>query len=765
MMEQLQGRPTWLIATGEWALGSIANATDPESERERLAPDADVPAGSKVEGMLDGTAGISLLAEGVSADILFEPDATALHFPPEGVSGKVASGAPVSDPSVAGDAIGVPDNPGPARIAPLGTTGFAVTGEAVQAAPFSQTSASVNYGILMDPRSITLVHHDGSEAISFSDRRISEGRSDPNTPQVPGWCCCCCSCCGQSGVAGITNSGSGGASVAAPGDVWTISQMADYLLNGFWTYFGASAHHWGTTTITYNIEALTAAGQNLAQLALGVWDDVTNLTFQQTTGAAMITFDDNQSGAFSNYSASGSIMSSAFVNVSTSWLSTYGTGMDSYSFQTYIHEIGHALGLGHAGPYNGSATYGVDNNHANDTWQYSVMSYFSQPEYGGASYRFVMTPMVADIAAVNLIYGGATAHTGDTVYGFNSSAGALYNFASYAEAPALTIDDAGGSDTLDASGYSQSQLIDLQPGQYSNIGGLVGNIGIATSTLIENAIGGAGNDIVTGNPANNVLQGGEGDDTLSGESSNDTLQGNLGNDSLDGGIGEDLAFGGKDNDVLLGNDGDDRLVGDLGNDTLWGGNGADIVEGGSGNDSLLGDNGSDFLQGNQGSDWIIGGDGHDTLRGGQNDDSLLAGEGNDWLFGDLGVDTLAGGIGNDIFFFETGTTLVASPDIIIDFDLSGDDQLYFLGGPAGKPTNFLNSGQSVATLAAAAAAADDLLNGSMIYVAVNVTSLGLTNDNTVVYYDSNADGTADQAVILLNTPLSLLAADSLIGLG
>src|SRR5262249_54242568 len=83
------------------------------------------------------------------------------------------------------------------------------------------------------------------------------------------------------------------------------------------------------------------------------------------------------------------------------------------------------------GPYNGSATYGVDNTYANDTWQYTVMSYMSENNYGGASYRFTMTPMIADILAVENLYGAPTTRAGDTVYGFHSTAGSMYDFSTY----------------------------------------------------------------------------------------------------------------------------------------------------------------------------------------------------------------------------------------------------------------------------------------------------------------------------------------------
>ncbi|MGM4997262.1 M10 family metallopeptidase C-terminal domain-containing protein [Tardiphaga sp. 538_B7_N1_4] len=330
----------------------------------------------------------------------------------------------------------------------------------------------------------------------------------------------------------------------------TVAQLADYLVNGFWIGNGLFAHHWSPTTVTYNIDGLNAAEQFLAVSALTAWHEVANITFVQVHTAAQITYAHSGSmRAVTNDSYNGSgILTSATINISTDWITTDGgandgkTGIDSYGFQTYLHETGHALGLGHQGPYNGSAAYGTDNLFANDTWQYSVMSYFPENNYGGSSYRYVVTPQMADIYAMATIYGASTTtRLGDTVYGFHSSAGGIYDFSAYSRAPALTIFDSGGNDTLDCSGYAQAQTINLNAGSFCSIGGLVGNIGIALSASIENAIGGAGNDMMTGSASGNLLHGGAGADVLYGVDGNDYLYGDSGNDYLDGGNGTDIA--------------------------------------------------------------------------------------------------------------------------------------------------------------------------------------------------------------------------------
>jgi hypothetical protein len=299
----------------------------------------------------------------------------------------------------------------------------------------------------------------------------------------------------------------------------SIPTLANYLTTDyfFWDGENGRTHFWASSPVTVNITGLTAAEQALAVSALNAWHEVANISFSFTNGPAQITYNHNGSGVAQtnwNYDASNH-MTSATVDISSNWWPN--DDIYSYMYQTYLHETGHALGLGHQGPYNNTATYGVDNLYTNDTWQWSVMSYFSQNNYGGATYDFAITPEMADIYAMQSLYGAATTRTGNTTYGFHNNAGSIYNFNQYSGTPAFTIYDSGGSDTLDCSGYSQNQTIDLNPGHWSSVGGYVNNIGVYLTTNIENAVGGTGNDLII---PNGSLVG-----TLTGGGGNDTFQG------------------------------------------------------------------------------------------------------------------------------------------------------------------------------------------------------------------------------------------------
>ncbi len=278
---------------------------------------------------------------------------------------------------------------------------------------------------------------------------------------------------------------------------------------------------------------------------------------------SQITFDDNAAGAYSTSSVFNHVIQSSFVNINSTWAGGQAR-LDYYYFQTYLHEIGHALGLGHSGDYNGSATWGVHTDYQNDSWQASVMSYFDQGEntYVDATYAFVTSPQIADIIAIQSLYGVAQANTGDTVWGRNGNSGThLDDVLDMTSNVTFTIYDTGGEDTFDFSGEGAHQTMDLRPETHSDLAGLKGNIGIARGTVIENGLTGSGNDVIRGNDADNGLSAGFGADTVDGGSGNDAIRGGLGNDNLLGSDGFDLVEGGGGDDALSGGAGDDFLIG------------------------------------------------------------------------------------------------------------------------------------------------------------------------------------------------------------
>ena len=248
------------------------------------------------------------------------------------------------------------------------------------------------------------------------------------------------------------------------------------------------------------------------------------------------------------------------------WGGQYEPG--TRNFSVLLHEILHGLGMPHPGDYNRNPdeeiTYANHADYAQDTGQYTVMSYFGAWESGANHLgSFGSTLLLHDVAAMQRLYGAnMTTRTGDTVSGFNSTAGrSSYDFTVNTR-PVVTVWDAGGQDTLDCSGYAMDQIIDLRAGLFSNIGGLTSNVSIAFGAVIENAVGGAGADQITGNDADNRLEGRAGDDVLVGAD---------GFDHLVGGAGVDRArYGGgaEDGFMKLGEDGRWVVVRSDGSDVL-----------------------------------------------------------------------------------------------------------------------------------------------------------------------------------------------------
>lgn len=381
--------------------------------------------------------------------------------------------------------------------------------------------------------------------------------------------------------------------------------------------------------------------------------------------SADIVFQDTDgSGAYAYSDLSGNEILRSYINIYDSWSPLNQNG---YMLQTYIHELGHALGLGHAGNYNGSASWPGNALYDNDSWSTTIMSYFDQTDntFDPASYAYLASVMTADAIAIQNLYGYAATGltTGNTVWGpGGNSGGALQillnmwggvtavNPAIYAGNPlAFLINDDGGIDTMDFSVFSQNQQILLTALARSDIAGLIDNVVIARNVVIENAKGGAGNDEIIGNTANNKLEGNAGRDSILGGAGNDQLYGGTGNDTLLGEEGNDNFYGGSGNDSIDGGDGTDRyyytgtsaLTVDLSVTTAQNtgaGTGTDIIQnvenvtGGSGNDSLTGSSGNNSLDGGAGNDTINSGLGSDYLMGGAGDDSMDGGAGIDRVF-------------------------------------------------------------------------------------------------------------------------------------
>lgn len=474
---------------------------------------------------------------------------------------------------------------------------------------------------------------------------------------------------------------------------WTNQQIINQLNSGYlWTTptitfsFPTIAPSWAAAGEGPGFSPLSAQQQAAAILALGLWDDLIAVDFQQVASGGQITLqntttDIGYAHAYfpGTYSGAGSVWFNSSYGPGSGTNSLNPPTVGQWGFQAFMHEIGHAMGLDHPGNYNGgSPTYANDALYQQDSIMYTIMSYFDGSNTGAdwvASDNkkyYAQTPMLHDVMAIQAMYGAeTTTRTGDTVYGFNATADRdVFNFALNLH-PVLTIWDAGGNDTLDLSGFSSNSVISLVPGSYSNCDMMTNNIAIAYGCYIENAIGGAGNDTITGNDLANRLEGGGGNDVIDGGLGSDILIGGAGNDTIyadaldnllliDGGLGTDtLIFAGVlplDFDYLAHGFEILQLV-DGGGGGGGGGGGSNVIDGTSASETLNGTTADEVINGYAGNDTLNGNDGNDTLNGGDGADKMYGGNGNDTFVGGTGADVFNGGAGIDIADYRDGAAV------------------------------------------------------------------------------------------------------------
>jgi len=369
-----------------------------------------------------------------------------------------------------------------------------------------------------------------------------------------------------------------------------------------------------------------------------------------------------------------------------------------------------------------------------------------------------------------------------------------------------TLTGGAGRDAASYSDATAAVRVDLgvSGAQATGAGG--------TDTLvgIEDLVGSAFGDTLTGNSGDNVLSGGAGNDTLTGLGGNDILDGGDGNDTVSyaGAFNEinvDLALTGPQSvglndgvdtlrnvenvisglywDTLKGDGGANRLMGGLGNDTLMGRGGDDILDGGDGLDTasyaeasagvtvdlaITGpqstvDGADTFisienLTGSAFADTLKGTSGDNVLVGGAGDDTLAGLGGNDRIDGGDGIDTVsyagvAAGVRVDLNS-STQFTGVGMDRLVSIENVTGSSFADVLTGNAGA--NALNGGAGADRLVGGLAR--DILTGGadrdvFDFNALNETQAGAGMRDVITDFQVGVDD-IDLTTIDANTTRS-----------
>ncbi|MCP5072983.1 MAG: hypothetical protein GY947_06765 [Rhodobacteraceae bacterium] len=391
---------------------------------------------------------------------------------------------------------------------------------------------------------------------------------------------------------------------------------------------------WSSTNLTYtlNVNDTNPDGETV-----GVWTSeltaailnaqadlaaVSGLTFTEVAdsvnGSDGADIDywyiNNVGGGYSGYSYTVG-GSGVYINENSVYTTggSYANGLEygGINYRTVIHELLHNVGVSH--PHSGYdvlpgvTSSGDTGDDALNQNLYTVMSYNRVQQFDANGEKTTGWPWTAstvdqsfgvlgafDIAIVQILYGAnMTTATGDDVYnivGVNAT-GTYYK----------AIWDAGGIDEFRYTG-SDDVRIDLRAatlntadgmlagGIASKVAGIYGGFTIANGTVIENATGGTGDDLLVGNDGANVIMG---------KGGKDFIDAGRGRDTLDGGGAKDIIKGGAAKDSIDGGGGNDNLRGQTGDDTLTGGSGTDkfLFKTGDGNDTITDfEDGADLIK-------------------------------------------------------------------------------------------------------------------------------------------------------------------------
>ena len=217
----------------------------------------------------------------------------------------------------------------------------------------------------------------------------------------------------------------------------------------------------------------TALQQGVVQSLLQHISTLTELTFQQFTGAAdrdaqlRFAMTDGTGAAHAYYPGNYNEAGSAWFNKQD--FNTPQKG--NYAWMGILHETGHALGLKH-----GHELPAIQPDR--DSLEYTVMTYRSYPGdtlsggYSNETWGYPQTLMMYDIAALQQIYGANYGfNAGNSIYTWSATTGEMFINGVGQGAPGngaggnqnrvfLTIWDGGGTDTYDLFSFGGGVTID-----------------------------------------------------------------------------------------------------------------------------------------------------------------------------------------------------------------------------------------------------------------------------------------------------------------
>ena len=518
---------------------------------------------------------------------------------------------------------------------------------------------------------------------------------------------------------------------------WIGGNQSTYWNTGLTFSFtdAASDYSYSPGGVTF-ANAFSDTQKTVTRAVLDGFAKVSNLTFTELAngsadGTLRFAEGNNISTAFAYYPSSSEAGGDAWFNTTSYDSPILGT----YAYHTFVHEIGHALGLKHGHETDGPGAMTV----ARDSMEYSVMTYRSfsgqsltgLPFYVNDTNSYAQSLMMYDIAAIQRFYGADfTTNSTNSVYTFSTTTGEMFINGVGQGTPGgnkifRTVWDGDGIDTYDLSNYTTALRIDLTPGSFSdfafgsNAQRAELNFGIASNgaggyvygsqyevwaqghlynalqyngdarSLIENAIGGSASDRLIGNAAANVLTGNGGNDTLDGGGGSDTLNGGTGTDSMTGGAGDDTYFADTFLDVIVeySGEGVDTIISSSNFLLSLTPNVENLTLAmGAGNLGAVGNAENNIITGNDGANGITGEIGNDTIFGNGGDDSIDGGVGADSMVGGTGVDTyFVDNVGDQVVETEVGAALYDTVwSSIANYTLPDNVEIYIAQPNAGS---------------------------------------------------------------------------------